>query len=465
MLNKNVETPSIPALKKSFRSIDVLALAFGTMIGWGWIMLSGTWAIQGGMFGAMLAFVVGAILCIFVGIIYAELTPAIPETGGSVAFSKRALGSFAALVSGLATSFAYLGVAAWEGPALVSSLSYILPIPSEGYLWTIQGVDVYLTEVIFVITATAILTGINIRGTKETAIFQTIATTGIILVGLLFLSGGILFGNIDNAKPLFTSTQGFMSVLLVVPAMFVGFDVIPQATAEMDVPLKKIPKLLIFSIILASMWYVLMILATCLSAPEEVRVHGTIPVADSMAYAFGNPILGKICIVGALCGIVTSWNGFLFGAARCIYSMANTGLLPKFLAKTHSKYQTPYVAISFCGFVCMAASFLGKGALTWFVNSSSFGTVIMYLMVVLSFIALRIKKPNLPRPYRIKNAKIIGSLACLVVGFFVYLYMPTGPSSLSLVEWVLVLGWFAIGIILYFVYRLRIYSQAQQSNI
>ena len=240
--------------QKAFRTGDVLALAFGSMIGWGWIMLCGKWAAQGGVIGAMLAFAVGALLCAFVGMAYAELTPAIPESGGSVAFSQRAMGTFAALIAGLATCLAYLGVASWEGPAFVSSIGYLIDVPKVGLLWTIQGVDVYLSKVLFSIGATVVLAVINIRGTKQTAVFQTVATIGIIVVGILFLTGGVLFGNAEYAKPLFTSVSGFMGVLLVVPAMFVGFDVIPQAASEMDVPLKRIPKLLILSIIAASLW-------------------------------------------------------------------------------------------------------------------------------------------------------------------------------------------------------------------
>lgn len=441
------------ALKKSFRSIDVIALAFGSMIGWGWIMLCGKWAVDGGTVGAIIAFAIGSLLCIFVGMTYAELTPALPAAGGGVIFSLKSMGKTAALVAGLATTLAYLGVASWEGPALVSSIAYLVPVPEIGYLWTIQGQDVYLSWTFIAVGMAVVLTYINVRGAKQTAVFQTVATIGIVFVGLLFLSGGLLFGNVEYTKPLFTSTAGLMSVLLVVPAMFVGFDVIPQAASEMSVPLKKIPGILVLSIVAAAMWYILMILATTLSAPSIIRESGVIPVADSMAYAFGSPFWGKICIIGALCGIITSWNGFLFGSARCLYSMSKLGLLPAALAKTHPKYQTPYVAVCFCGIVCILTAFLGKGALVWFVDASSFGTVIMYAMVVLSFIVLRVKEPNMKRPYRIKNGKLIGILAASVVVFFVYLYLPMGPSSLNGVEWFMVLLWFVLGFAIYGIYR------------
>lgn len=446
-----MKSGSSRSFQKAFGSADVLALAFGSMIGWGWVMLCGKWASQGGMIGAMLAFAAGAVLCIFVGLTYAELTPAVMEPGGNVAFSRLAMGPLAALFSGLATSLAYLGVAAWEGPALISAVGYLVEVPRAGMLWQIQGVDVYLSETLFAILGTAALVWINIRGTKATAVFQTVATVGILLVGLLFLSGGVLFGKLENTGPMFTSVSGFMSVLLVVPAMFVGFDVIPQAAGEMSVPRKRIPRLLILSIIAASVWYILMILATCLSAPTDVREAGVIPVADSMAYAFGHPLWGQVCIIGALCGIVTSWNGFLFGSARCIYSMACAGMLPKALARTHQKYGTPYVAILFCGALCAAAAFLGAGALSWFANAASFGAVVMYLTVVLSFIVLRVRQPNLARPYKIRHARAIGVLALIVVCFFIYLYLPVGPSSLAGEEWTIVLGWFGLGILLFFI--------------
>ncbi len=435
-------------MQKAFKTKDVLALAFGTMIGWGWIMLSGSWASTAGMLGAIIAYVIGALLCVFVGLAYAELTPAIPCTGGSVVFSYKSMGYWPAVIAGLATSFAYLGVAAWEGPAFATAVDYVIPIPKIGFLWTIQEYDVYASWALAAIAASVIITVINIKGAKEAAVFQTVATLGIIVVGVLFLGGSVAFGSAEYAKPLFTDIKGFSSVLLMVPAMFVGFDVIPQSAGEMDVPLKKIPGLLILSICAAAAWYMLMIFATCMSAPADVRLNGSIPVADAMAYAFKSPLWGKVCIIGALCGIVTSWNGFLFGAARVLYSLANAKMLPAFLADIHPKYHTPYKAVIVCGILSTFSCLLGKGALTWFVNASSFGVVIMYMMVALSFIFLRKRYPHLKRPYKIKRAGFVGAMAVGVAIFFAYLYLPMGPSPLVPIEWCFVLGWFLLGLLL-----------------
>ncbi len=434
-------------LVKTFSTKDVLALAFGTMIGWGWIMLAGQWAASAGMLGAILAYVIGAILCIFVGMAYAELTPAIPCTGGSVVFSYKAMGYWPAVIAGLATAFAYLGVAAWEGPALATAIDYIVPIPQIGYLWTIEGYDVYASWSMVAVVASVIITFVNYRGAKQAAVFQTIATLGLVLVGILFVFGGVTKGNMEYTKPLFTDMKGLASVLLMVPAMFVGFDVIPQSAGEMNVPLKKIPRLLILSICAAALWYMIMIFATCISAPTDVRVNGVIPVADSMAFAYGSAVWGKVCIVGALCGILTSWNGFLYGGARVIYSLANAKMLPAFLGKIHPKYGTPTNAVLLCGLLSTFSCLLGKEALSWFVNASSFGVVIMYGMVVLAFIFLRKNAPNMERPYKVAHPVLISCMGVFVAIFFLWLYTPFGPSPLIAIEWLLVIVWFILGIL------------------
>ena len=432
-------------LQRSFKTKDVLALAFGTMIGWGWIMLSGKWAADAGMLGAMGAYGIGAILCIFVGMAYAELTPAIPCTGGGVVFSYKALGYWPAVIAGLATSFAYLGVAAWEGPAFATAIDYVIPVPKLGYLWTIAGFDVYATWSLIGIVAAIIITSINYRGAKSSAVFQSVATAGLIAIGLIFFTGGAIMGDIAYTKPLFTNVAGFSAVLLMVPAMFVGFDVIPQSAGEMNVPLKKIPSLLVLSICAAAVWYICMIFATCMSAPTSVRVDGIIPVADAMAFNFGGPIWGKVCIVGALCGIVTSWNGFLYGGARVIFSLANAKMLPAFLGKIHPVHGTPSNAILLCGVISTFSCLLGKGALVWFVDASSFGVVIMYFMVVLSFIFLRKNQPELARPYKVKYFKLVSFMGVLVSLFFGYLYLPFGPAPLTGIEWIFVIVWVILG--------------------
>ncbi|MDR1136323.1 MAG: APC family permease [Clostridiales Family XIII bacterium] len=442
-------------LKRAMSNKDVLALAFGTMIGWGWIMLAGEWVALAGILGAILAFAVGAVLCIFVGLTYAELTPALPLAGGELVFSYRGLGYIPSWITGWMITFAYVGVAAWEGPAFVTAIDYVLEIPRFGYLWTIADFDVYISWVLVGAAGGFILAILNYRGIKSASIFQTFATIALGIGGIVFFFGSLANGDFQNMLPAFTGPQGLVAVILMVPAMFVGFDVIPQAAEEMNIPLNKIAKILIFSICLAAAWYILMIVSIALAAPSAIRDGASIPVADSFAFAMNNPIFGKFMIITAMCGILTSWNGFIVGATRVLFSMGRAKMLPIIFGKVHPKFESPTAAIILVGAITCVSPLMGKSALVWFVDASAFGTVVAYFMVALSFLFLRVNEPDLARPYKVKGGPFVGGMAILVAGFFLYLYLPIGPGALLPVEWALVLGWVFLGVIFFITAKLK----------
>ena len=168
-----------------------------------------------------------------------------------------------------------------------------------------------------------IMTILNYRGAKASAIFQTTATVAMAIGGIAFFVSSTATGTMENLQPMFTDGAGFTAVVLAVPAMFVGFDVIPQAAEEMNIPLGKIGKVMIIAIVMAATWYIIMILATALSTPGDVLAGynadpNCVPVANAWAYAMGSPVFGKIMIIAAMCGILTSWNGFIVGASRVL---------------------------------------------------------------------------------------------------------------------------------------------------
>lgn len=267
--------------------------------------------------------------------------------------------------------------------------------------------------------------------------------------GILFFFGGVGFGGVSNMLPLTTNASGLVVVLLMVPAMFVGFDVIPQAAEEMNIPLKSIAKVLIASILMAAAWYIIMIIGISLCAPQEVRDTASIPVADSFAYALNSPAAGKFMIITALCGILTSWNGFILGSTRVIFAMGRAKMLPPVFGKVHPKYQTPTAAIVLVGLITCLSPLLGKSALVWFVDASAFGTVIAYCMVACSFVALRKKEPDLERPYAVKAGGVVGIIAVAVAIFFILLYLPIFTQGLVWpYEWLMVFGWVILGVIL-----------------
>jgi len=427
---------------------DVLTLAFGTMIGWGWVVLSGFWIQEAGMGGALIAFAIGAVLCIFVGVTYAELTAALPLAGGEMVYAYRAIGQPAAWIAGWAISLAYLGVAAWEGIALATAIDYILPIPKVWHLWDVAGYSVYGSWSAVGMTGALALLLLNYFGARPTAIFQVMATSFLFLVGLIFLFGGIAFGSTEYITAAFTDTKGIIAVLLMVPSMFVGFDVIPQSAEEMNLPLRQIAKVFIISIVMAAGWYFLIIIGIGISAPPEVRNAGMVPAADAMAYCYGSGIFGTIMILGGICGILTSWNGFIVGSTRIIFAMGRAKMLPPFFGRLHRKYKTPTGAILLVGTACVASPLLGQNALVWFVNVSSFGSVLCYFLVAVSFLVLRRKEPELERPFRIKYGEAVAFFVALVSAGFLFFYSPIGGVSLKWPnEWMLLILWALIGVL------------------
>lgn len=443
-------------LQKSLNMKDVLALAFGTMIGWGWIMLAGSWVGNGGTLGAIIAFLLGGVMAIFVGLTYAELTPALPLAGGELVFSYRAMGYNASWFTGWMITLAYLGVAAWEGPALSNALGFLFgnALPDLGVLYELQGSQVTGMFLLIGIVGAIVMTVLNLAGAKSSAIFQTTATVAMAIGGIAFFVSGVATGEVENLKPMFTDGQGLVAVILAVPAMFVGFDVIPQAAEEMNMPLNKIGKVMIIAIVMAATWYIIMILGTAMSTPGDVLAGyvndpDCVPVANCFAYALGSPVWGKLMICAAMCGILTSWNGFIVGASRVIFSMARAHMLPGIFAKVNKK-GVPVAAILLVGIVTILSPLLGKSALVWFVDAAAFGTVVAYFMVSLSFLILRKKEPDLARPFKVNAGIVVGILAVGVALFMATLYLPLySPAPLLGIEWALVGGWIVLGIILF----------------
>jgi amino acid transporter len=129
--------------------------------------------------------------------------------------------------------------------------------------------------------------------------------------------------------------------------------------------------------------------------------------------------------------------------------MGRAKMLPEVFGRVHKKHDTPSAAIILVGIITCASPLLGKSALVWFVDASAFGTVVAYFMVGLSFLFLRKREPELARPYRVKGGPVVGVAAVGVAVFFLTLYLPIGPGSLGTVEWLLVLVWVVLGVVLF----------------
>ena len=452
---------------KVLNAWDILVIAFGAMIGWGWVVSTGGWIEKGGVIGAALGFAIGGIMIFFVGLTYAELTAAMPQCGGEHVFSYWAMGSAGSFICTWMIVLGYVSVACFEACAFPTIITYLWPGFLKGYMYTVAGFDIYASWLITAIVIAFLIMMINIIGAKTAAILQTVLTCIIGGAGILLIVASVINGTVDNLDgQIFAGTttgvniKAIIGVAAMSPFYFIGFDVIPQAAEEINVPPKKIGNILILSVVLAVIFYAFVIIAVgFVMNPGDIiasqEATGLV-TADAMAAAFNTKIMAKVIIVGGMCGIVTSWNSFLLGGSRAMYSMAESYMIPKFFAKLHPKHKTPVNALILIGILTMLAPFAGRKMLVWISDAGNFGCCFAYCMVALSFMILRKKEPDMPRPYKVPCYKFFGTMAVIMSGFMVAMYcIPGSGGNLILQEWLMVLGWSALGGVFYVVCKVK----------
>ena len=455
---------------------DVLMVAFGAMIGWGWVVSSGQWIQTGGAIGTAIAFCIGGLMVYLVGLTYAELTTAMPKVGGEQNFSYAAFGPTGSYICIWALVLSYIGVVCFEACSFATIMQYLIPGFLQGYMYTVAGYDVYFSWVAVAILASLLLLYINYIGTKRAAKLQNVLTCIIAGVGLLLVAGSAVNGDMANlSQQPFVGDDGgsivtnILKVAIMTPFFLFGFDVIPQAAEEINVPLKRLGRLMIASIGLAVVFYAMIVVAigyVMSPAQIETSMEATgMVTADAFATAFSNEALTKVLIIGGLCGIVTTWNSFLIGGSRVLFSMSKSKMLPSKFSKLHPEYNTPYVAILFLGVLSMFAPLFGRVMLIWIVDAANFACCLAYCMVAASFLRLRKTKPNMSRPFRVSNGRVIGILATCMAGFMALMYLIPGTGcALVWQEWIIVGGWTLLGLILAF-RAVRVYGDDFCSNM
>lgn len=456
MKSSDRETKFLPVIGRR----DALALAFGAMIGWSWVVLSGVWIESAGAIGATIAFLIGGGIMLVIGLTYAELASALPFAGGEHVYSHRAMGAVCSFICTWAIILGYVSVVTFEAVALPTVLDALVPGLDRMFLWQIAGWDVYLSWVLVGVAGAVVMTLLNIRGVRMATVVQSSVVIVILLVGSLFVSGALVVGNTANMAPLFNDGfSGITLVLVMVPFMFVGFDTIPQAAEEIDLPRREIGSVLMISVAMAIAWYALVILGLALLMDEGSLTSSDVVVAQANSVVFGEA--GRIAMLGAgLAGIMTSWNAFIIGGSRAIYALARANLLPAALSKLHPKYRTPHNAILLIGSLSIIGPFFGRPALVWLVNAGGLGIVVAYAMVALSFLILRFREPDLQRPYKVRFGYFVGTLALILSIGLGFLYMPGSPSALLWPqEWIIIILWTLLGASLFLQARKNLPSQ------
>ncbi len=442
------------SLSKVLGRLDILSLSFGAMIGWGWVVLTGEMIVLAGTLGAALAFACGSVMVILIGLLYAELTSALPRAGGELTFTYVGIGPTGSYACSWMLVLAYMTVVAFEVVSLPTVIGYLTNGLSHGYLYSIAGSKIYLSWVAVGFLGTIGIGIINFFGVRMSSFVQGVAAATLLLIGLSFFVPGNIFGDLSNLEPKFTTSEGFLRVLIMTPFFFLGFDVIPQISEEIALPFRTVGRFVLLAIICAASWYILVMWTVGLTLDETARINSELVTADAMAHLYSQSWGTRALIFGGLLGILTSWKAFFLGASRLLYAMARGGMLPPVFARLHPRYKSPVAVILLLTSLSLSAPFFGRQVLVWLVNSGGLATVLSYFFVTVSFIRIRKLYPNLKRPYRVFSPHVIGPLATTATIIFICLYLPGSPSALVWPqEWAIILLWIVLGIFLFSIAR------------
>ena len=273
-----------------------------------------------------------------------------------------------------------MSVVAFEIVVFPIVLSYLFPSINQILIWNFNGFDIYLGQVALGVFVGLLLTFVNTKGIIVSANLQTFITVVIVLAGLFLIMGALSY---EFKKPLMeieTNMNGAIGVAIMVPMMFVGFDIVAQTAREIGLAPKKIALLIMTSVVCGIMFYVSIIMAVgiVLGSDSEGLELSTAVAAEK---AWASSSAKYILILGGIAGIITTWNGFLLGASRLINAMAIDKQLPSWFLDIdrESDPQNPRKALWFIfGVTCMAPLF-GQATLIWFINAGGLGVVIAYI--------------------------------------------------------------------------------------
>ena len=470
-------------LQRQLSPLNVWAIAFGCIIGWGSFVNPGKKFLpNSGVAGTAIAMALGAIVMIIIAFSYAYMIPKYPKAGGEFTFTKECFGKNTAFVCGWFLIAAYLTNVPMNSTAIgliVDGIDSNADILKFGFHYTIAGFEIYFGEMIFAMAILILFGVMNIFGVKKAAILQTILS-GLLVTSVIVLAVSALISDkaqIINMQPIWgfdknaaiqagatteniaefanSGAGGITSAILatfaIAPWAYVGFDTIPQAVEEFKFSYKKVIGIMVVAILFGCFVYTTnnTVAATALENwPDRVMAGEWVVLvaAEEMLGVFGKVLVGTAVSCAVLSGIM----GFYLAASRLMYSMAHDAYLPAVFGRIDSKYGTPKNAIIFCMIISLSGPILGREALGWFVDMSAIGASIGFLFTSAS--AYRKMKTDNDTNVLFKIMAVLGMVFSVV--FMVLQIVPIpGLSGVHFGKesYYMLLVWVLLGVIFFFI--------------
>ncbi|MEM9692797.1 MAG: ethanolamine permease [Myxococcota bacterium] len=396
----------------SLWALGVGAVISGDFVGW-------NFGLAAGGFGGMLV-ATAVVTVMYAGLCFsiAEMSPALPHTGGAYSFARTALGPWGAFFTGLAENMEFVLTPAVIVVAISSYLGAIFGTP-EAYapLWWIGAYGLFV--------------GLNIYGVETSFRFTVgITIAALVTLAVFFLGAAPLF-SLEHAldiPPTEGGTAWFPKGLTGVFGAFpfaiwfyLAIEELPLAAEEAHDPARDMPRGILLGLLtLILTAFLTLLLNTAIEPGAAALSTSEKPLLDGLNTVYGGGLLGKGLALVAVTGLVASFHSIIFAYGRQIYSLSRAGYFPRWLSVTHPRRQTPHVALvggAVFGFgVALLIHSLGAehSVAAALLNMAVFGAVISYFFQMVSFIVLRIRRPELSRPYR-SPLGIAGALVALVI--------------------------------------------------
>jgi APA family basic amino acid/polyamine antiporter len=479
-------------LKRSLGAMNLVTLGIGAIIGTGIFVLTGTVAASYAGPAVVISFVIAGIASAFAGLCYAEFSALIPIAGSAYSYGYTTLGEIVAWIIGWALILEYAFGAAtvavgWSGyiSSLLANFNIYIPpaltgapgtdlVLIDGH-WTqaaaVMGQDLsslqHMTTSFNLMAFLGILavTVILVIGIKESANVNTaiVAVKVSVLLVFIGLASQFLFlaGHLDIAKanwhPFIPPNTGHFGEFgwsgifrgaAVIFFAYIGFDAVSTAAQEAKNPKKDMPIGILGSLVICTILYIIVaILTTGLKNYTQLNVAEPIALAVDVTGVKWGSMLVKI---GAIGGLSSTMLVMLLGQSRIFFTMSSDGLLWKWAGKIHPKFRTPYISTIVVG-ICVATLAASLPVKT-LAELTSIGTLFAFTIVCAGVWILRVREPDLPRPFKTPWVPFVPIMGVLM-SFALML-------TLHLLTWQVFSGWLALGLVVYFTYS-RYHSKVQ----
>ncbi len=383
-MNNNRSMGQKAALKRELGLLEVALSGVGIILGAGIYALIGKAAGLAGN-AVWISFALAALIAVFTGLSYAELSSMFPRASAEYEYTLNAFGRKLAFVIGW--------LIIWSGVFGTATVA----LGFAGYFNALFNAPVKITALLLI----AVLSFIIFWGIKESAWFAILATlietAGLVLI--IFI-GIPYFGSVDYFE-MSKGLKGVFEASALVFFAYTGFESIARLSEETKNPEKTIPRGLLLAISLSIVLYVLVSISAVGVVGWEKLASSEAPFADIAFVAIGSNAFVILSII-ALFATANTVLMFSLGSSRIIYGMAYSSTLPEILARVHLSRRTPWVAILITSILSMV--FVFAGDIEFAANVTNFTLFVTFIVINAALIMLRYKMPALERPYRVPLA-------------------------------------------------------------